>query len=69
MSRTDCVSMEAIRPEGLSEALTNDEHFKMEGFTCLVDRSQRGVMSLLTNLRVTPTSGPGRVKLNSVYGE
>ncbi|NBC15242.1 MAG: hypothetical protein GVY09_18270 [Gammaproteobacteria bacterium] len=35
-SLTDCISMEALRREGLSEVLTNDEHFKQEGFTCLL---------------------------------
>jgi hypothetical protein len=37
-SLTDCISMETMRREGVSEALTNDEHFKQEGFTCLLDR-------------------------------
>ena len=37
-SLTDCISMEAMRREGLSEALTSDEHFTQEGFTCLLDR-------------------------------
>lgn len=37
-SLTDCISMEALRREGLSEVLTNDEHFKQEGFTCLLER-------------------------------
>lgn len=35
-SLTDCISMEALRREKLSEVLTNDEHFKQEGFTCLL---------------------------------
>jgi predicted nucleic acid-binding protein len=35
-SLTDCISMETLRREGLSEVLTNDEHFKQEGFTCLL---------------------------------
>jgi hypothetical protein len=30
--------VESIRREGLSETFTNDEHFKQESFTCLVDR-------------------------------
>jgi predicted nucleic acid-binding protein len=38
MNRTDCISTEIIRRGGLSEALTNDEHFEKEGFTCLVNR-------------------------------
>jgi predicted nucleic acid-binding protein len=37
-SLTDCISMEALRREELSEVLTNDEHFKQEGFTCLLER-------------------------------
>jgi predicted nucleic acid-binding protein len=37
-SLTDCISMETMRREWVSEALTNDEHFKQEGFTCLLDR-------------------------------
>lgn len=35
-SLTDCVSMEAMRREGLNEALTNDAHFKQEGFRILL---------------------------------
>jgi len=35
---TDCISMEAMRREGLSEVLTSDEHFTQEGFTCLLER-------------------------------
>ncbi|MFN0165401.1 MAG: type II toxin-antitoxin system VapC family toxin [Bryobacteraceae bacterium] len=34
-SLTDCVSMAAMRREGLSEALTNDRHFEQEGFRAL----------------------------------
>jgi hypothetical protein len=37
-SLTDCISMEVMRREGLSEVLTNDEHFTQEGFTCLLER-------------------------------
>jgi len=37
-SLTDCISMEVMRREGLSEVLTNDGHFKQEGFTCLLER-------------------------------
>jgi predicted nucleic acid-binding protein len=36
---TDCISMEAMRRQGLNEALTNDEHSSQEGFTCLLERS------------------------------
>lgn len=31
-SLTDCISMQAMRREGLREALTNDRHFEQEGF-------------------------------------
>ena len=31
-SLTDCVSMQTMRREGLTEALTNDRHFEQEGF-------------------------------------
>jgi predicted nucleic acid-binding protein len=34
-SLTDCVSMQAMRREGLTEALTNDRHFEQEGFRAL----------------------------------
>jgi predicted nucleic acid-binding protein len=37
-SLTDCISMEVMRREGLSEVLTNDGHFTQEGFTCLLER-------------------------------
>jgi predicted nucleic acid-binding protein len=37
-SLIDCISMDAMRREGLSEVLTNDEHFAQEGFTCLLER-------------------------------
>jgi predicted nucleic acid-binding protein len=36
-SLTDCISMEAMRRQGLSKALTNDEHFAQEGFSCLLE--------------------------------
>jgi predicted nucleic acid-binding protein len=35
-SLTDCISMQTMRREGLSEALTNDRHFEQEGFRALV---------------------------------
>lgn len=35
-SLTDCISMETMHREGLSEVLTNDEHFTQEGFSCLL---------------------------------
>ncbi len=34
-SLTDCISMQAMRREGLSEVLTNDRHFEQEGFRAL----------------------------------
>lgn len=35
-SLTDCVSMEAMRREGISEVLTHDAHFTQEGFVILL---------------------------------
>jgi len=35
-SLTDCISMEAMRQEGISEILTHDNHFTHEGFTLLL---------------------------------
>lgn len=34
-SLTDCISMQAMRREGLTVALTNDRHFEQEGFRAL----------------------------------
>jgi predicted nucleic acid-binding protein len=34
-SLTDCISMQAMRKEGLTEVLTNDRHFEQEGFRAL----------------------------------
>lgn len=34
-SLTDCISMQAMRREGLTEILTNDRHFVQEGFLIL----------------------------------
>ena len=34
-SLTDCISMAPMRPEGLTEVLTNDRHFEQEGFRVL----------------------------------
>jgi predicted nucleic acid-binding protein len=31
-SLTDCISMQTMRREGLTHALTNDRHFEQEGF-------------------------------------
>jgi len=35
-SLTDCISMEAMHQEGITEILTNDAHFRQEGFTVLL---------------------------------
>jgi predicted nucleic acid-binding protein len=35
-SLTDCISMQTMRREGLTEVLTNDRHFEQEGFRALV---------------------------------
>jgi predicted nucleic acid-binding protein len=34
-SFVDCISMQAMRREGITEALTNDMHFEQEGFRAL----------------------------------
>jgi uncharacterized protein len=34
-SLTDCISMQAMRREGLTDVLTNDRHFEQEGFRAL----------------------------------
>lgn len=34
-SLTDCISMQTMRREGLTEALTNDRHFEQEGLRAL----------------------------------
>jgi uncharacterized protein len=34
-SLTDCISMQTMRREGLTEILTNDRHFEQEGFHAL----------------------------------
>jgi predicted nucleic acid-binding protein len=35
-SLTDCISMQAMRREGLAEVLSNDRHFEQEGFRALL---------------------------------
>ena len=40
-SLTDCVSMQVMRERGISEVLTNDQHFAQEGFTILLPHPQR----------------------------
>lgn len=34
-SLTDCISMQAMRLEGVTDVLTNDNHFEQEGFRAL----------------------------------
>ena len=34
-SLTDCISMETMHHEGITEVLTNDAHFEQEGFRAL----------------------------------
>jgi uncharacterized protein len=34
-SLTDCISMQTMRREGLTDVLTNDRHFEQEGFRAL----------------------------------
>jgi predicted nucleic acid-binding protein len=38
-SLTDCISMQTMRREGLTDALTNDRHFEQEGFRALFRES------------------------------
>ena len=38
-SLTDCISMQTMRREGLTQALTNDRHFEQEGFRALFRES------------------------------
>ena len=42
-SLTDCISMNAMRAEDLTEVLTNDHHFEQEGFTVLMRKQAQGV--------------------------
>jgi len=34
-SMTDCISMQTMRAEGITDVLTNDLHFEQEGFQAL----------------------------------
>lgn len=34
-SLTDCISMQAMRREGITDVLTNDRHFEQEGFRAI----------------------------------
>jgi len=38
-SLTDCISMETMRHEGITDVLTNDAHFEQEGFRALLRQS------------------------------
>ena len=38
-SLTDCISMQAMRPDRITDALTNDRHFEQEGFRPLFRNS------------------------------
>jgi predicted nucleic acid-binding protein len=38
-SLTDCISMQTMRREGLTDVLTNDRHFEQEGFRALFRES------------------------------
>jgi predicted nucleic acid-binding protein len=38
-SLTDCISMQTMRREGLTDVLTNDRHFQQEGFRALLRTS------------------------------
>ena len=38
-SLVDCMSMELMRARGITHVLTNDHHFRQEGFTVLSDAS------------------------------
>ena len=39
-SLTDCISMNAMKSESVSEILTNDRHFRQEGFEVLIAERQ-----------------------------
>lgn len=39
-SLTDCISMQTMRSEGITEALTNDRHFEQEGFKAVFRQSE-----------------------------
>lgn len=42
-SLTDCISMETMRHQGISDALPNDAHFEQEGFRAIFRQSERQV--------------------------
>lgn len=37
-SLTDCISMNVMETQGISEVLTNDHHFEQEGFVVLIKK-------------------------------
>lgn len=37
-SLTDCISMNVMRADGITDVLTNDRHFAQEGFNVLIER-------------------------------
>jgi len=37
-SLVDCISMQTMRREGITDALTHDRHFEQEGFRALLAR-------------------------------
>lgn len=39
-SLTDCISMQTMRGEGISDVLTNDGHFEQEGFRAVLRESR-----------------------------
>jgi len=39
-SLTDCISMNAMWSESVTKILTNDHHFKQEGFDTLIAKEQ-----------------------------
>jgi len=40
-SLTDCISMEVMRQEGVTEVLTSDRHFEQEGFQTLYREQEK----------------------------
>ena len=39
-SLTDCISMNAMKSESVAEVLTNDQHFRQEGFEVLITEKE-----------------------------
>jgi uncharacterized protein len=39
-SLTDCISMQTMRGEGITDVLTNDSHFEQEGFRAVLRESR-----------------------------